>query len=250
MAELMDPLAAAFRHDGTNGEAVILIHGFTGAPSHFLLMADELHAEGYTVNVPRLAGHGTSMEDMATTGASDWIESARRAIADVSDHDRIHLAGLSMGGLLSVLLANESEAASVTTINSPVVVRDKTLYAAPVARFVKKKVLWPDTGEAGIAPELVKYWLPYPGFYTKNAVDLLAIGRRAVVAARQVNVPSLVIQSKTDESVSPRSAEILCRLLGDNCRLKWLVNSMHLALLDDERDRITAALLDRINRPT
>ena len=32
MADLLDPLADEFRFDGTNGEAVVLIHGFTGVP--------------------------------------------------------------------------------------------------------------------------------------------------------------------------------------------------------------------------
>ena len=92
MPELMDPLAAAFRLDGSNGEAVVLIHGHTGNPAHFRPLAAELHSAGFTVTVPRLAGHGTTMEDMATTHACDWVASARSAVDDVADHSRIHLA--------------------------------------------------------------------------------------------------------------------------------------------------------------
>jgi carboxylesterase len=247
MAELMDPLAAAFRHEGTNGEAVVLIHGFTGAPSHFLLLADALNEAGYTVTVPRLAGHGTSIEDMATTNAADWIESARLAVDDVADHDRIHLVGLSMGGLISLLLARPCRAASVTTINSPVIVRDKKLYGAPVARFFVEKVEWADDGEPAFDSSLSHLWLPYHGFYTKNAGGLLWIGIRAVLAARRLRIPSLVIQSRTDEAVDPRSAGILKRLLGNGCELVWLEDSAHLSLLDGERDTITAAVLQRID---
>ncbi len=92
MVALLDPLAAAFRLEGSNGEAVVLIHGYTGTPAHFRPSAKELNAAGFTVVAPRLAGHGTSMEDMATTTARDWVESAQQAVATVSDHDRLHLA--------------------------------------------------------------------------------------------------------------------------------------------------------------
>ena len=245
MTELMDPLAAAFRHEGTNDQAVVLVHGFTGVPSHFRPLAAALNQAGYTVVVPRLAGHGTSMEHMEETGPADWIASAREAVAEVSSHKRVHIGGLSMGGLISLILAGEVGAATVTTINSPVVVRDKTLYAAPLGRFLLKKVMWPNADVPDLDDEVRPYWLTYPGFYTNNAVGLLSIGRRAVLSARKLEVPSLVIQSRTDESVSPRSARILKRLLGEECDLVWLENSLHVAVLDRERHRITAAMLER-----
>jgi hypothetical protein len=40
---------------------------------------------------------------------------------------RLHLAGLSTGGLISLVLAAEVEAATTTTINSRLLVRNKTL---------------------------------------------------------------------------------------------------------------------------
>ncbi|MDJ0952864.1 MAG: alpha/beta fold hydrolase [Acidimicrobiia bacterium] len=246
MADLMDPLAAAFRLDGTNGEAVVLIHGYTGVPAHFRPLGHELNAAGFTVIAPRLAGHGTSMEDMATTRARDWLASARESIAAVADHDRVHLAGLSMGGLISLVLAKETGAASVTTINSPVIVRDKKLYATPVARWYIKKVEWPDEGLPDIDDEMVQYWLPYPGFYTSTTGGLLSLMRRALFAARRLDIPSLVIQSRVDETVDPRSAKVLHRLLGDESRLVWLEASLHNATLDRERDKISAAVLARV----
>lgn len=248
MSELLDPLAAAFRLEGSNGEAVVLVHGHTGNPAHFRPLAAELNSAGFTVTVPRLAGHGTSMEDMATTGARDWLASAQSAADSVAGHDRVHLAGLSMGGLISVVLATRIGAATVTTINSPLLVRNKTLYAAPVARFFVRKVEWPDTGTPDLDDEVRPYWLTYPGFYTSTAVGLLSIMGRAVIAARRLKIPSLVIQSRTDETVDPRSANILHRLLGAQSELVWLENSLHMALLDRERDRITAAVLEQISR--
>ena len=245
-ADLMDPLAAAFRLDGTNGEAIVLIHGFTGVPAHFRPIAKTLNEAGYTVNVPRLAGHGTNIADLANTRGKDWTRSAFTAIEAVSDHDRVHLAGLSMGGLISLLLSNQVEAATVTTINSPAIVRDKKFYLTPIGRFFVRDIEWAEGDVPDLDPDMQQYWLPYGSFPTRSAADLFAIIRRALWVARKVEVPSLVIQSRVDETVDPRSGKILAQLLGDNCRLMWLDDSIHCAVLDRERETIAAAVLERV----
>jgi carboxylesterase len=246
MPKLMNPLAAGFRLEGTNGEAVVLVHGFTGVPAHFRPLGGFLNERGYTVVAPRLAGHGTSVADLATTGPDDWIASARSAADEVADHDRIHLAGLSMGGLISILLARPIAAATVTTINSPMIVRDKRLYSAPVVRYFVREVSWPEPDAPDLEEDMLPYWIPYPGFPTKGAAGLLSIGGRALLAARQVEVPALVIQSRTDETVDPRSAAILATVLGKETRLVWLEDSIHVAVLDRTRHEIARILLEHI----
>ncbi len=246
MAELIDPLAAGFRFDGANGDAVILTHGFTGVPAHFRPLGAALNEAGYTTIAPRLAGHGTSVDDLAMTTADDWIDSARAAVEAVADHRRVHLVGLSMGGLISLLLAEPAGAATVTTINTPLIVRGKQLYLAGLLHRFRPSVEWPDGDPPDLDDEMTPYWITYPGFPTRSAAHLVSIMRRALFAARRLDIPSLVIQSKTDESVDPRSARLLARLLGEGCRTLWLERSIHNALLDRERDRIARAVLEHV----
>ena len=49
--------------EGTNGKAVLVQHGFNGYPTEMYGLAHRLHDEGYTVVVPRLPGHATSLAD-------------------------------------------------------------------------------------------------------------------------------------------------------------------------------------------
>lgn len=248
MTELFDPLAGSFRHEGSNREAALLVHGFTGVPAHFRPMGRVLADAGYTVVAPLLAGHGTTIEDMATTGPEDWINSVREAHASVaSEHDRVHFVGLSMGGLISIIVGADSEAATITTINSPIVFRDKTVYLAWLARWFRPETRWPEEDPPDLDADMRPYWLTYSGFPTKAPVGLLSISRRALHAARKVACPTLVVQSLTDESVDPRSAPILAKALGPSSRLVWLRSSIHNALLDRERHVIHRAVLDRIN---
>ena len=54
--------AESFLLEGKNNKAVLLLHGYTGAPSEMRPLGDYLHALGYTVSCVRLPGHGTSIK--------------------------------------------------------------------------------------------------------------------------------------------------------------------------------------------
>lgn len=243
MIDLIHPLAAPFRLEGANGEAVLLIHGFTGTPAHWRLLGPALHQQGYTVLAPLLPGHGTSIDDMSHHGGEEWLTAVTRAALELGGHRRLHLVGLSMGGLLAILAARPTAATSITTINSPVRFRDPLIYLTPLIHPFRPRVYWPEGDPPGPDPETSPLSITYPGFPTRRAVDLLAISRRAVRAARSLRRPALVIQSKEDETVRPSSARVLRRALGHTTRLVWLESSRHNALLDGERDRIEEELL-------
>ncbi len=247
MTDLLDPLASAFSHRGTNGEAAILVHGFTGVAAHFRPLGAHLADAGFTVSAPLLAGHGTSIEDMATTGAEDWIQSVLSCVdATRVDHDRLHLVGLSMGGLISVIIANQTGASTVTTINSPITFRNKQIYLARFFHPFRPEVHWPETPLPDLDPDVEQLSLTYDGFPTRASAHLLSISRRAHRAASNVTARSLVIQSLVDETVDPNSGTQLARAL--RARLVWLERSRHNALLDRERDIIHREVLQHVER--
>ena len=247
LPDLMSPMAAPFRLAGTNGEAVVLVHGFTGVPAHFRPLAEHLNAAGFTVNAPLLAGHGTTREHLATTGADDWERSARQAAEAVSDHRRVHLVGLSMGGLLGIVVAGRVAASTITTINAPVVVRDKRLYFAGVARRWRPLVDWDVPAEPDLEEAVRMYSIPYPGFHTVSGRELVRVITRGYRASRRLRRPALVIQSKADETVDPVRGRKLARALGPSARQVWLERSAHNALLDRDRPLIHELVLDHIS---
>lgn len=247
MRQLFDPLAASFRHEGSNGEAAVLIHGFTGVPAHFRPMGKMLADAGYTVVAPLLAGHGTTIEDMYKAGRDDWIDSARAAHESVAaHHDRVHFVGLSMGGLLSIVVAAEAGAATVSTINAPISIRDKTAYLARLLHRFRPEVRWPEEDPPDLDDEVKPFYLTYPGFPTKAMADLVSISRQALRIAPDLRCPTLVVQSLVDETVDPRSGARLARAFGRQTHLVWLESSIHNSLLDRERHVIHAAVLDRL----
>jgi carboxylesterase len=101
------PGAEAFSHRG-NASGVLVLHGFTGNPSSMRPIAERLAAAGYSVELPRLPGHGTTVEDMMTTTWADWSKTAEQAYDELAERcERVAVVGLSMGGGLAAYLAEE-----------------------------------------------------------------------------------------------------------------------------------------------
>ena len=63
-------------YEGTNGSAVILIHGITSGAAQMIPMAKFLNDYGYSVWSVNLAGHGTYPEDLLHTTCDDIIRKA------------------------------------------------------------------------------------------------------------------------------------------------------------------------------
>ena len=55
---------------------VLLIHGFTGLPAELRLLGAYLNERGFTVLAIRLAGHGTTVEDLSRMEHEDWTPCA------------------------------------------------------------------------------------------------------------------------------------------------------------------------------
>ena len=245
----LDPLAESFHLHGSNGQGVLVVHGFGGTPAHLRMLATHLQNDGYTVHGPLLEGHGTSLEHMETTGRRDWLRSAEEGFARLSGEcDRVHVFGFSMGGLLALSLAAQQRPASLTTLNTPIKLHDRRRPLARVMQYVQRFQLW-EGDEAQPEGEAAQYWVGYEGFSLKAAVQLLDLIRETKARLPDVTAPLLAIQSRVDETVRTVSAQIIMeRTSSFRKELVWLERSPHNSLLYDERDLIHDKVLEHIRR--
>lgn len=236
--DLQTEWSAPIRLMGSSGEAVVLIHGFTGHPGHWIPISEALADRGHTVIAPRLAGHGTSPDDLATTRWHDWFDSALEATRSVADHRRVHLVGLSMGGMISILVARATAAATITAINTPVLVRDARVMLAPLMHPIIRTTTATDL--ASPDPSLAHLWTPYDTNPTVAVAELLKLVWRGWWQAGDIRRPSLVVQSRTDEAVLPISGRMLARRL--QAETLWLPSARHNAILDPARGKIAHSI--------
>ncbi len=119
-----------------NSKAVLLLHGLMAAPFEVKHWADYLFAQGYNVYAPRLAGHGTSVHDLATRDKEEWIDSVERGYNILAQfNDEIILAGFSTGAALALNMAIRypDKFSALICISAPLKLKKFTAnFASPV----------------------------------------------------------------------------------------------------------------------
>src|SRR5689334_5677165 len=83
-------------------------------------MGEYLNERGFTCLGIRLPGHATNMEDMIASRWTDWTAAVEDGFDLLSGSvDRIYLVGLSMGGVLSLLMSTKLDIAGTVAISTP-----------------------------------------------------------------------------------------------------------------------------------
>src|SRR5918998_200223 len=93
-------------------------------------LGEALSEEGFTVMGPRLEGHGTSMEDHASTTASDWISSIEAGLTWLQQRtSQTFFTGLSLGGMFALYFAAKypNRIRGIVPINACVFLNDPDL---------------------------------------------------------------------------------------------------------------------------
>ena len=231
--------AEAYRLEGNNAKAVLLIHGYTGTPGELRPLGDYLHQQGYTVLGVRLPGHGTEVADLENTTAEDWYAEAQRGARELLEQfDEVYVAGLSMGGLLAIRVAASLPVKAAIIMSAPIFLPDKRLPLYPLLKYFihylpKSKK---DYGE------MMKYNLSYEVLPTKPLGSMLELIKACKEKyLKDIHCPALVLQSLVEHTVKPESAQYIYDHLGSasgSKELIWLQESGHIITLDVEREHV------------
>lgn len=231
------PDQSPFTRQGSNGEAVLVIHGFTSGPASMRPWAQALAEAGYTVSLPLLPGHGTSWQDLAATPYTEIVAAVTREYeALAARHARVYVCGLSMGGALALYLAATHSPAGIVLVNPGLTFDNPAAKIAGVLRFVlpSVKAIADDIALPGVS-EGAYPRTPVAGVYQLGKLFGAVIDRLPRVAC-----PVLLYRSDTDHVVPESSVTALRRGLGPAAPLtiKALARSYHVATLDYDAEEI------------
>ena len=229
--------AEPFRFEG-NEIGVLVSHGFTGTTQSVRPLGEALAEEGFTVIGPRLEGHGTSMEDHASSTALDRISSIEAGLTWLHQRtSQTFFVGLSMGGMFALYFAARypDRIRGIIPINACVFLNDPDL--ARVVFDPEAPATVPGVG-SDIKAEGVEE-LVYPEVPVPPVKELTAIMRVTDDLLPTVTAPALILQSTEDHVVPPENGpHILEKLGSEDKELVWLENSYHVATLDNDADLI------------
>ncbi len=224
---------------------MLLLHGFTGSPWEVRLLGESLAARGYHVHAPRLPGHGTSPEAMLFVTAADWEREAEAGLHALRDFERVFVAGLSMGALLSLVLAARfPQRVSALALMAPALKlasrASRVLEALRVFRRHPLDALWVPKHGSDLEDEEVKASAPrLPRYPAARLRDVFTLQRLAAQAIPQVQCPSLVLVAENDHVIDvPAACALPRRLFGS--RLVLFQRGFHLMPRDVDRARVAA----------
>ena len=257
---------------GRNGRAVILIHGLTGTPTEMRFIAWFLNTQGFTVSCPRLANHGQTLEVLRMTKWQAFYGSVRQAYDELrKDHQEIFVAGLSMGALLGLLLAEElQEGIAGVSCLSPTLFYDGWNvpwyhFLLPLASHTPLKhfVYFKEEPPYGLKSERVREKVHefYKGAnihemrdvdrfgYPFFPVQLLAELHRLVAHLKprlsRVTCPCQIIQARQDDMSSVKNALHIHDAVGSTRKeIVYLEDSYHVITADQERGKVAQSMLD------
>ncbi len=219
----------------------LLIHGFSGSPPEMRLMGEYLAGKGLTVRGVRLAGHGTTPEDMARTGWRDWVASAEEGLRELESLcEQVFVAGLSMGGLITLHLAAHHPLAGIVAMAAPAYITDWRFRFLPLAQYFIRWVT-PDIESDLTDSEAEKRLSSYRVLPVRCIVSLGQLMRLARRELPQVKAPALIMQGEKDHHVPVDSARVIFEELGTaEKEIVWWPNSGHCITVDSEREAVWA----------
>ena len=231
-----------------DGRGALVLHGFTGNPQSMRGLALALADAGLTVELPLLPGHGTDISDMLPTRWKDWSDAAEAAYAELAARsDSVVVVGLSMGGLLSVWLAERHpEIAALAVVNPLVAPPDGGTVALIESMIENGEEVAPGIGSDIAMEGAVES--AYAGLPLRAALSLFAAAAEVEADLASVSCPILVFTSLQDHVVDPASSELLvARAKGPVEQVK-LERSFHVATLDYDKDEIEARTVEFVSR--
>lgn len=236
---------------GSGDVGVLVLHGFTGNPGSMRGLADACAAAGHHVEMPRLAGHGTVIEEMIPTRWSDWtadVEAAWERLA--SRAGRIVVMGLSMGGSLTLWTGTRHPEAKGLVCVNPATQPQSGDVLGMLRSMVEAGTEKMDGIGSDIAdPDSVE--TAYPG---TPLAPLLSFQEDGLVPlSRQygsLKMPLLLFTSTQDHVVSPADSDALVSAYGGPVDHVRLERSYHVATQDYDKETIFSRSVEFVARVT
>jgi esterase/lipase/1-acyl-sn-glycerol-3-phosphate acyltransferase len=239
---------------------IVLFHGYMAAPMELNSLAEYLAEKGWWVYVPRLKGHGTAPEDLATRTAEDWINSADEAVALMTTKCRkVVLGGFSMGAGLALEAAARichPALSGVFAVCPPFRLQDFS------SKFVPAVSMWnrfmTSVKREDVKKEFVENHPENPHInYLRNPVsgmrELDKLMKSTENRLDAIRLPAFLVQSDEDPVVDEKGTRKAFKLLGSERKCCLMIHSSRHGILlgagATEVYRAIGAFISRLVKP-
>jgi carboxylesterase len=226
-----------------DSSGVLVLHGFTGNPGAMRSIAELAASAGYAVELPRLPGHGTTLEDMMTTSWTDWSEAALDAFDDLAARcEQVAIVGLSMGGGLAAYVAERRPSVAGCVFINPLVKPPVEEMEDGLGQLIEAGVETIDAIGSDIKKEGVTE-VSYPATPLRCTQSLFRALHDVQRDLGKISAPSLLLSSREDHVVTSDNGDELVQKVSGPIERFWLEDSYHVATMDNDRDFVESTTM-------
>jgi carboxylesterase len=241
-----------FFFEGSNGKAVLLIHGWTSTPYELRRLGVYLNENGYTVSGILLSGHGTVPKDLESISWPTWIDDAKKEYEKLkSSHQKVFSVGTSIGGNITMMLAKEEvELDGIVLMATPYLIRKEAivLFFAKILMLFKnkyRKKFYPPT--FGVSTTITRL-ISYQSYPVKSALETFELIREARKNLEKIAQPCLLMQSTHDHVVEGSSMESIYNGIASRKKTKKYVHkAYHTFISDIKNEHVFRDILNFLN---
>ncbi|MCP4003522.1 MAG: alpha/beta fold hydrolase [bacterium] len=226
-----------------DGPAVLCVHGLTGTPYEVRPIAEALAHNGFVCVGPLLPGHGTTPAELSIVSHQQWLEAVERAWdALAKRHPRVYVLGLSLGGLLSLALAQNRPVAGAVIMAAPLRLGRAVRYGVPLLHRWLREI--PKT--PGILDPQARAVHPgYDRMPLSSVNQLIHLARRVRGDLARIDAPLQLIFSRCDETVDLQNLDqIINGVKSPQIETLILEDSGHVLPVDRESVKVAASVVE------
>jgi carboxylesterase len=235
---------------GGEGEVgVLVLHGYTASPYAVRPLAQLIANAGYSVELPRLPGHGTHWKDLAKTTWRDWAREAIGAFETLRSRTRTQvIVGLSVGGALGLHLAEaRDDIAGLVVVNPSIWTGDPRVKLLPILKRIIPSF-------PGVANDICLEGgdeHAYDRLPTRSSASLIELQMMVRDNLAEVTCPVLILTSPQDHVVEPVCSDMVRQgVSSSDVEQVLLERSFHVAWLDHDREELEQRTIEFIKRVT
>lgn len=234
-------------------KGVLLVHGLTGLPENLAPVRDAFEKAGFITHSPLLAGHNNE-QNLTRSTWPEWYNSVAKAYLHLKlEVEEIYYVGLSMGGLLGLMLAAREapELKAIALLGSPLLLKPfQRCFLIPLVRYTPLRFFVRSTqknhARSVCSPEgQIAYkntsFDRFPSACVFEFQDLTQEVRKLLPAVKQ---PLILFQGKKDHLLDPKSAFVIREESHSNIvEMITLKNSAHILPFDFDAETMIDELL-------
>jgi carboxylesterase len=244
----VDPSPFDLRASGAGAPeraAALCLHGLTGTPWEVRSLGEALVARGIRARGPALPGHISTPETLAILGREAWVSSVHDEYRRLrTEHARVFVVGLSLGGLLALHLAAREPVDGLVVVGTPLRLRQPIPFLLPLLKRIRPML--PKRGGSDIRDAEAR--ARHPGYAVmplRSVHELVKLQKTVREGLSKISAPILVAHGAHDSTADPRDAERIHGSVASEVReVAVFAESGHVVPVDNDAPELATRVSD------